>query len=112
MSTSGDAARAFMTLISVCPPASARAPSCSERRRTASWTLAGRAYSTSRRSMVYSVQKALHSSRKYCLAQLVLQPLVLGGDLTLQLRQTNETIVISLDRVVLRLRHVRLARKQ
>src|SRR5205814_5712371 len=50
-------------LISVCPPASARAPSFSASRRTASWTLAGRAYSTSRRSMRYSVQKALHGSR-------------------------------------------------
>ena len=32
-STSGEAARAFITLTSVCPPASARAPSCSARRR-------------------------------------------------------------------------------
>ena len=50
-STSGEAARAFITLTSVCPPARARAPSCSERRAIASSTVAGRAYSTSRRSM-------------------------------------------------------------
>ena len=41
--TSGDAARCFITLSSVWPPASARAPSCSERRETASSTVAGRA---------------------------------------------------------------------
>ena len=50
-STSGEAARAFITLTSVWPPARARAPSCSERREIASSTVAGRAYSTSRRSM-------------------------------------------------------------
>src|SRR5512133_2473226 len=58
---SGEAARAFITLISVCPPARARAPSCSERRRTASWTPAGRAYSTSRKSMRY-----LYTSARSC----------------------------------------------
>ena len=42
-STSGEAARCFITLTSVWPPASARAPSCSERRETASSTVAGRA---------------------------------------------------------------------
>ena len=50
-STSGEAARCFMTLTSVWPPARARAPSCSERRATASSTVAGRAYETSRSSM-------------------------------------------------------------
>ena len=34
--TSGEAARAFMTLINVCPPAKARAPSYCPKRRTAS----------------------------------------------------------------------------
>ena len=42
---------AFITLTSVWPPARARAPSCSARRPIASSTVAGRAYSTSRRSM-------------------------------------------------------------
>ena len=37
---------------------------------------------------------------------------MLRGDLALQLRQTDETIVISLHSIVLRLRHVRLAREQ
>ena len=50
-STSGAAARAFMTLTSVCPPASARAPSYVASSEIASSTVAGRAYSTSRRSM-------------------------------------------------------------
>src|SRR3954447_14496903 len=63
MRTSGEAARAFMTLIRVWPPARARAPSCSESRRTASWTLAGRAYSTSLNSIRYSEQNRLHRSR-------------------------------------------------
>src|SRR4051795_8763685 len=50
-STSGDAARAFMTLTSVCPPASGRAPSCADKSPTASSTVFGRAYCTSRRSI-------------------------------------------------------------
>src|SRR4051794_31151082 len=50
-STSGEAARAFMTLIKVCPPASARAPSFAARAVSASSTDCGRAYSTSRRSI-------------------------------------------------------------
>src|SRR4029453_9501381 len=45
---SGDAARAFMTLISVCPPASARAPSFDASTSKASATDPGFAYSTSR----------------------------------------------------------------
>src|SRR3954452_5368100 len=49
-SMSGDAARAFMTLISVWPPASARAPSLAASRLSASATDAGFAYSTSRSS--------------------------------------------------------------
>ena len=49
-STSGAAARAFITFTSVCPPASGRAPSCAASSETASSTVAGRAYSTSRRS--------------------------------------------------------------
>ena len=49
--TSGDAARCFITLTSVWPPARARAPSCSERSATASSTDPGRAYDTSRSSM-------------------------------------------------------------
>src|SRR5438105_1428082 len=49
-STSGDAARAFITLISVWPPASARAPSCRASSEIAAATDAGFAYSTSRSS--------------------------------------------------------------
>src|SRR5215208_4814939 len=49
-SMSGAAARCFITLISVCPPASARALSCSDRSWIASAIPAGRAYSTSLRS--------------------------------------------------------------
>src|SRR5512132_2034318 len=48
---SGDAARAFMTLISVCPPASARAPSFDASSSKASATDPGFAYSTSRSSI-------------------------------------------------------------
>ena len=62
--------------------------------------------------MVYSVQKALHCQERTGSAELILQPLVLRGDLALQLRQADETIVISLHSIVLRLRHVRLAREQ
>src|SRR6478672_10743129 len=50
-SMSGDAARAFMTLISVCPPASARAPSFDASSSKASATDPGFAYSTSRSSI-------------------------------------------------------------
>ena len=49
--TSGEAARAFITLTSVCPPASARAPSSAASNATASSTVFGRAYCTSRRSI-------------------------------------------------------------
>src|SRR5580765_4872128 len=48
---SGEAARAFMTLISVCPPASARAPSFDASSSKASATDPGFAYSTSRSSI-------------------------------------------------------------
>ena len=48
---SGDAARAFITLISVCPPASARAPSFDASSSSASATDPGFAYSTSRSSI-------------------------------------------------------------
>src|SRR5947209_5070405 len=48
---SGDAARAFMTLMSVCPPARARAPSFAASSSSASATEPGFAYSTSRNSM-------------------------------------------------------------
>ena len=50
-SASGDAARAFITLMIVWPPASARAPSFSASRSIASASDSGRAYSTSRSSM-------------------------------------------------------------
>jgi hypothetical protein len=49
--TSGAASRVFMTLTRVWPPASGRALSCAARRRTASCTEAGRAYSTALSSM-------------------------------------------------------------
>src|SRR5437763_1897658 len=49
-SMSGEAARAFITLISVWPPASARAPSFDASSSRASATDPGFAYSTSRRS--------------------------------------------------------------
>src|SRR5436190_2195358 len=52
--TSGEAARAFITLISVWPPARARAPSCSASIASASATDEGFAYSTSRRSTARS----------------------------------------------------------
>src|SRR5215467_1161124 len=47
---SGEAARAFITLSRVWPPASARAPSFAARSSSASATDPGFAYSTSRRS--------------------------------------------------------------
>src|SRR5690349_1300857 len=50
-SMSGDAARAFMQLISVCPPAGARAPSFDASNSSASATEPGFAYSTSRSSI-------------------------------------------------------------
>ena len=49
-SMSGEAARAFMTLMIVCPPASARAPSFAASSSRASATDPGLAYSTSRSS--------------------------------------------------------------
>ena len=58
-STSGDAARAFITFTSVWPPASARAPSWPASSRIASSTDPGRAYSTSRRSMTLILRRFL-----------------------------------------------------
>src|SRR6476619_3730662 len=56
-STSGEPARAFITLTSVWPPASARAPSFAARSSIASPRDAGRAYPTSRRSIVRGLYK-------------------------------------------------------
>src|SRR3954466_133001 len=56
-SMSGDAARAFMTLTSVWPPARARAPSFAARSSTASPSEGGREYPTSRRSNVRRLYK-------------------------------------------------------
>src|SRR6266567_5860913 len=64
-STSGEAARAFITLTSVWPPASARAPSCAESRPTASSTFFGRTYSTSASSTApFSYTRRMAAARK------------------------------------------------
>src|SRR5579859_5399836 len=65
---SGDAARAFMTLTSVCPPARARAPSFAARSCSASATDPGFAYSTSRKSTRAILQRRVNPSLR------VLQP--------------------------------------
>ncbi len=66
ISASGEPARAFITLMSVWPPASARAPSFAARSSTASARDAGRAYPTSRRSIVresYKMSDPRNASR-------------------------------------------------
>src|SRR2546430_3289610 len=60
---SGDAARAFMTLITVCPPASARAPSLDASSSKASATDPGFAYSTSRSSIAAILSRSAHRLR-------------------------------------------------
>ena len=62
------ATRAFMTLTSVCPPARARAPSWAPSSATASSTVVGRAYSTSRRSMGRFSHSRCDMSRTYRLS--------------------------------------------
>src|SRR3954452_8164100 len=62
-SMSGDAARIFMTLISVCPPASARAPSFDASSSSASATDPGFAYSTSRSSIAAILSRSAYRLR-------------------------------------------------
>src|SRR3954452_6769852 len=58
---SGEAARAFITLISVWPPASARAPSSDASSSRASATDRGLAYSTSRSSTSAILQRGVNA---------------------------------------------------
>src|SRR3954465_7028017 len=67
-SMSGEAARAFITLISVWPPASARAPSFAASSSKASATDPGFAYSTSRSSTSAILQRGVNAGFR------VLQP--------------------------------------
>src|SRR5205085_7689720 len=63
--TSGEATRTFITLTRLWPPASARAFSWPERRRTASSTDSGRAYSTSLSSTALSLKRLRGSGRAH-----------------------------------------------
>src|SRR5258705_13250183 len=71
-SPSGEPARAFITLIRVCPPASARAPSSERSNSIASPSDPGRAYPTSRRSISVHLIKCQRGGMQMATARKLL----------------------------------------